>query len=349
MSLSFRSVSVELSIHLPPAGLSDISSSVANQLNSYIFQYSPACGGVLLSYKSVRYLTQLGSILYDKPWIHFTIAVEFLVLVVAPGEILTGQVVAINAHALTLLVCGVFNASIAKTRGIPNFMRFSPAANRFVDSRKALQTMKQENSREEKEVLSKKSAKKAAKLAEKEAKRAAYYASIGQNAPLENNQNNELEGSIGLGDSVVFEVLGVDKSHSREYFSIQAKLISLDPRGNNQQIEGEKNKNQIKKEVQEESSNEEEMNNQKRIQAVKHENYAQAEHLKVKEEVSDQEEEKKKKKKSKAKEKEKSKSKSSHKVEKRKREDESDSEDSNEKEKGKKEKKEKKHKKQKSK
>lgn len=114
MDTPFRELSVHLWMSLSPCYIGDIQRGVNEMLNRQLMKYLDSVHGVVISYSDLEVLQHSGKILYDTPYIHFTVGARMVVFSPIIGSRLVGVVNKIGVDHIGLLVFGVFNASVTK-------------------------------------------------------------------------------------------------------------------------------------------------------------------------------------------------------------------------------------------
>jgi hypothetical protein len=169
----FHEVECELRLALPPRRLGEIKDGICEQLNAKLFTYNHQLNGVIIGYRSMKFISKLGQIHFERPYIHFTVSVKFLTIKVSADAMLQTRVNSITADHISLLYCGVFQASLHADRLSSHFHFLSHPlyGDLFIDKRHTPASVWQKLTNE----------KKSAKLLEKEARRKAYEESQLQN------------------------------------------------------------------------------------------------------------------------------------------------------------------------
>lgn len=110
----FHKIKTEISLHLPPVCLTDLDGGIKNYLTTnFLLKYKEIFNGVPICFNKVDYSTDNCELLYENPFIHLQVSVEFIVFVPHKGSVLRCKVNKQSEDHVGGLVFGTFNVSIA--------------------------------------------------------------------------------------------------------------------------------------------------------------------------------------------------------------------------------------------
>lgn len=226
---AFRRCKCKIPIHLHPSRIGRIAHGIEEQLNLYLLQYNDTLKGIVLSYSGVKLpSSQMGSILFERPHINFTVECTFLVLNIAPQQQLHGTVIGCAEDHISLLLSNHFPVSIThyELQGLSHHQQANDNASqqqhkqklRFVyDAVREQYVDMQYNSSSAQPIFKssgtgKAADKKLAKAIEKEARRQAWLASqaaTGGDGAAAPTASNEVA-SVDPSDAVAAEQAQAD-------------------------------------------------------------------------------------------------------------------------------------------
>eukprot|EP00611_Tribonema_gayanum_P007626 TRINITY_DN1703_c0_g4_i1.p1 TRINITY_DN1703_c0_g4~~TRINITY_DN1703_c0_g4_i1.p1 ORF type:complete len:225 (-),score=64.54 TRINITY_DN1703_c0_g4_i1:9-683(-) len=110
----FEEVSLALCISLLPHALSDIFGSIRKNVYKLLMHYNRDVGGVIVALGDIRMADgeHHGRIMEEMPHLHFNIEANAQVFRPRAGALLNGRVMKVSGTHVSMLVCGIFNASI---------------------------------------------------------------------------------------------------------------------------------------------------------------------------------------------------------------------------------------------
>lgn len=129
MTTAFQVVDTLLKVALLPSHTEFPIDAAKEQLNEMLFKYNDDIMGVPIVYYDINFPPnkQCGRILNELPWVHVDMLAKMLIFKPVPGNSIVGQISKVWAlnyiniyiilgqvsdNHISLLVCGMFNASI---------------------------------------------------------------------------------------------------------------------------------------------------------------------------------------------------------------------------------------------
>jgi len=111
----FKICEIELKLALSPVNMSFPLDAIKEQLNNMLFKYNSEVGGIPLSYSSIKLPQgkEFGRIYGERPWIHIEVTTKLLIFRPVVGLIMKGKINTVADSHVSLLVHGMFNASIS--------------------------------------------------------------------------------------------------------------------------------------------------------------------------------------------------------------------------------------------
>ncbi|KAL0215839.1 hypothetical protein P9112_008023 [Eukaryota sp. TZLM1-RC] len=110
----FRKLSVRRVVNIPPHELNDVPSAIIQSFNSSIMKYNHKYDGVVLSNTNISFPDDSGAIIDDSPFCRFEATADLVIFSPSIGSKLSGSVVHVSEDHISMLVFGVFNASIPR-------------------------------------------------------------------------------------------------------------------------------------------------------------------------------------------------------------------------------------------
>lgn len=89
--------------------------AVENQMNKHLLRYNHKLGGVPLCFRDVSLVPgkEYGHFFYEHPSVHVDVVGKVLVFAPDVGTLVTGRVTRVTENHVSILVLGLFNASIS--------------------------------------------------------------------------------------------------------------------------------------------------------------------------------------------------------------------------------------------
>jgi len=111
----FKLCEIKLKIALSPVNMSFPLDAIKEQLNNMLFKYNSEVGGIPISYSSIKLPQgkEFGCIYGERPWIHIEVITKLLIFQPVVGLIMKGKINKVADSHVSLLVHGMFNASIS--------------------------------------------------------------------------------------------------------------------------------------------------------------------------------------------------------------------------------------------
>lgn len=109
---AFKTVFPEITLCIPPVLMHDARRAADEQLDSLLMRYVPQFGGVLMSHSKLNFMQKLGKIDGDGAFANVLVSVNGLVWAPKIGMRLEGKIKLSTPSHVSLLVHGIFNASI---------------------------------------------------------------------------------------------------------------------------------------------------------------------------------------------------------------------------------------------
>lgn len=109
---AFKMVHPEITLCIPPILMHDAHRAANEQLDSLLMRYVPQFGGVLMSYSDLKFMQKLGKIDGDGAFANVLVGVSGLIWAPKIGTRLEGKIKLSTPSHVSLLVHGIFNASI---------------------------------------------------------------------------------------------------------------------------------------------------------------------------------------------------------------------------------------------
>ena len=112
---AFKLCEIKLKIALSPVNMSFPLDAIKEQLNNMLFKYNSEVGGIPISYSSIKLPQgkEYGCIYGERPWIHIEVTTKLLIFQPVVGIIMKGKINKVADSHVSLLVNGMFNASIS--------------------------------------------------------------------------------------------------------------------------------------------------------------------------------------------------------------------------------------------
>lgn len=112
---AFKLCEIMLKIALSPINMSFPLDAIKQQLNSMLFKYNSEVSGIPISYSSIKLPQgqEYGRIYGEKPWIHIDVTTKLLIFQPVVGLIMKGKINKVADSHVSLLIHGMFNASIS--------------------------------------------------------------------------------------------------------------------------------------------------------------------------------------------------------------------------------------------
>jgi len=119
----FQKCSISMKIALMPAHIGNQFSAIKATLNSFLFKYNLDLDGIPMIYEEIK--TTKGNehsrIIGEQPFLHQNITTNVVIFKPVVGEFITGTVKSISSTVISLLVYGMFNASISCSQIAKNY------------------------------------------------------------------------------------------------------------------------------------------------------------------------------------------------------------------------------------
>ncbi|CAM9171660.1 unnamed protein product [Pylaiella littoralis] len=128
----FEEVDLKICVSLLPSDIGDIYAGIRRNIYQFLMRYNESLGGVLLAVSELSFddgdgAAREGRIVDEMPHIHFDVKAKAQVFRPQPGHILEGRVNKVTSTHVGMLVCGIFNASVA-SESMGEGFRFDLAA-----------------------------------------------------------------------------------------------------------------------------------------------------------------------------------------------------------------------------
>mmetsp|Transcript_13818 Transcript_13818/g.46699 ORF Transcript_13818/g.46699 Transcript_13818/m.46699 type:complete len:228 (-) Transcript_13818:210-893(-) len=108
----FERVRAAIPVHILPGALQDTDAALRAKLNTSLLKYVPLLEGVPLAVEEVKVCGSIGYIREDTPDIHLLVEVTVLLFKPETGTVLEGIVTRVSNDLTSVLVLGVFTATI---------------------------------------------------------------------------------------------------------------------------------------------------------------------------------------------------------------------------------------------
>ncbi|PWN35715.1 uncharacterized protein FA14DRAFT_121274, partial [Meira miltonrushii] len=109
---AFKTVFPDITLCIPPVLMHDAGRAASEQLDSLLMRYVPQFEGVLMSHSNLNFKQKLGKIDGDGAFANVLVGVNGLVWAPKIGMRLEGKIKLSTPSHVSLLVHGIFNASI---------------------------------------------------------------------------------------------------------------------------------------------------------------------------------------------------------------------------------------------
>jgi len=131
-----------LSVHLHPSRLANVREGVEEQINAHVMKYVDALDGVLLAYSDLtlaedpaRNPLHCGFIFQERSFIHFDVSLRALTWRCAAGAVYEGVVNAVAADHVSILLHGIFTATIPLSGAqVPRGWQWDAEQERWLDT-----------------------------------------------------------------------------------------------------------------------------------------------------------------------------------------------------------------------
>ncbi|CAM9290124.1 unnamed protein product [Ectocarpus sp. 12 AP-2014] len=132
----FEEVELKMCVSLLPSDIGDIYAGIRRNIYQFLMRYNEALGGVLLAVSDLSFGdgAREGRIEDEMPHIHFDVKAKAQVFRPRPGHVLQGRVNKVTSTHVGMLVCGIFNASVA-SESMGEGFRFDMTAREWQRSR----------------------------------------------------------------------------------------------------------------------------------------------------------------------------------------------------------------------
>lgn len=119
---------VELKCAILPKDMSYPMDAIKLQLNDMLLKYNEDMQGIPISFSKIEFDSgkQYGKVIAEQPWIHVDIVTSVLLFKPLRGKVIHGHINQISDSHVSLLLYGMFNASIAAEEVGQNF-EFNPS------------------------------------------------------------------------------------------------------------------------------------------------------------------------------------------------------------------------------
>ena len=114
----FQKCEINMKIALAPAHIGHQSSAIKATLNSFLFKYNLDLDGIPLLYEEIKTTkgNECSRIIGEQPYLHQNINTTVVMFKPIVGELITGTIKSISSNLISLLVYGMFNASISSSQ-----------------------------------------------------------------------------------------------------------------------------------------------------------------------------------------------------------------------------------------
>lgn len=104
-----------MKIALAPSHIGNQSSAIKATLNNFLFKYNLDLDGIPLIYEEIKATkgNECSKIIGEQPFLHQSVTTNVVIFKPIVGEIITGTIKNVSSTVISLLVYGMFNASIA--------------------------------------------------------------------------------------------------------------------------------------------------------------------------------------------------------------------------------------------
>ncbi|CAM9656144.1 unnamed protein product [Ectocarpus sp. 4 AP-2014] len=132
----FEEAELKMCVSLLPSDIGDIYAGIRRNIYQFLMRYNEALGGVLLAVSDLSFGdgAREGRIEDEMPHIHFDVKAKAQVFRPRPGHVLQGRVNKVTSTHVGMLVCGIFNASVA-SESMGEGFRFDMTAREWQRSR----------------------------------------------------------------------------------------------------------------------------------------------------------------------------------------------------------------------
>lgn len=115
VKMSFVNLEIQLQVAISPEHLHKPFEAIAKQLNTLLFRYNDDFQGIPISYSKCKLpkTKSYGRVIGEMPWIHYDVDTKLLIFKPIIGSIIKGKICKATETHLSLLVHGMFNASIS--------------------------------------------------------------------------------------------------------------------------------------------------------------------------------------------------------------------------------------------
>jgi hypothetical protein len=109
-----KEVVVSGMLAIPPASIGNVMVAAKKELNELLFRWNESLQAIPLFYSEPYFSKnrQHGRVIAEYPWVHIELLVKFYVFKPVIGMVLRGKVNQLSSNHVSLLVAGIFNASI---------------------------------------------------------------------------------------------------------------------------------------------------------------------------------------------------------------------------------------------
>lgn len=106
---------VQMKVSLYASETSDPVLAVENQMNKHLLRYNHKLGGVPLCYRDISLVPgkEYGHFFYEHPSVHVDVVGKVLVFSPDAGTLVRGRITRVTENYVSILVLGLFNASIS--------------------------------------------------------------------------------------------------------------------------------------------------------------------------------------------------------------------------------------------
>ncbi|CAM9357401.1 unnamed protein product, partial [Choristocarpus tenellus] len=111
----FEEVELKVCVSLLPSDMGRIYEGIRTNIYKFLMKYNRVVGGVVMAVSDIKFAPgrEDGLIMDEMPHIHFDIMAKAQVFRPQPGNVLVGRVNKVTSTHVGMLVCGIFNASVA--------------------------------------------------------------------------------------------------------------------------------------------------------------------------------------------------------------------------------------------
>lgn len=128
----FRYTSVVTRVAIEPAKLDSAVEAIKEKLNITLFKYNDDIEGIPMSYENIKFMPgqNIAKIFGESPWLHIVFHADIVVFQPIVGQRLFGRVSKASGTHISLLIYGMFNATISADNMGQNF-RFDKTHTRW--------------------------------------------------------------------------------------------------------------------------------------------------------------------------------------------------------------------------